>query len=157
MLAGRKALATVLVLLFAFGAQGVSAASPDDKIKNRKSAMKEIGGQMKVIKGYLEGKGTAADVAAGATKINGLSKTTPALFVPGTARGEAGLAVETEALAKIWEDPAGFQKAWDVLIAESQKLAEVAATDDPEQIGAQFGAMAKMGCGGCHKVYRVKK
>ncbi len=157
MLTARKALAAGLVLLFAFGAQGVSAASPDDKIKNRQAAMKQIGGQMKVIKDYLGGSGSAADVAAGAKKINDLSKTTPALFVPGTARGEAGLAVETEALAKIWEDPAGFQTAWDVMAAESQKLADIAATDDYDAIRTQFGTMAKNGCGGCHKVYRIKK
>lgn len=133
------------------------ASSQDDTIKQRQAAMKDIGAQMKIIKGYLGGEGSAADVAAGAGKINALAKTTGGLFPPSTAPGSAGVGVETEALPKIWEDPEGFAKAFSVLEAESAKLMEVAASDDPEAIGAQFGAMAKNGCGGCHNVYRVKK
>ncbi len=133
------------------------AASQDDTIKQRQAAMKDIGAQMKVIKDYLGGNGTAADVAASAGKINALAKTTGGLFPPETAPGSSGVTVETEALPKIWEDTAGFAKGFSVLEGESAKLVDVAATDDPEAIGAQFGAMAKNGCGGCHKVYRVKK
>ena len=155
--AGRKTLAIGAVLMLSIGASAAWAASVDDSIKKRKAAMKEIGGQMKVIKNYLGGDGSAADVAAGAAKINGLTKTTPAHFVAGSALGESGVSVETEALQKIWEDPAGFDKAWGVLATESQKLAEIAATDDRDAIAAQFGAMGKNGCGGCHKVYRKKK
>ena len=138
-------------------ANAASAASADDAIKQRQAAMKQIGGQMKVIKDYLGGSGTAADVVAGATKINGLSKSTPALFVEGTALGDSGISTETEALPKIWQDTAGFQDAWAVLVRESEKLAQVAATDNRDAIAAQFGAMGKNGCGGCHKVYRKKK
>lgn len=133
------------------------ASSQDDTIKQRQAAMKDIGAQMKVIKDYLGGNGTSADVAASAAKINARAKTTGGLFPPNTAPGASGVTVETEALPKIWEDPDGFAKAFSVLEAESAKLEEVAATDDPEAIGAQFGAMGKNGCGGCHKVYRVKK
>ena len=157
MLAGRKALIIAAALLTSVGATSAWAASADDAIKKRQAAMKQIGGQMKVIKDFLGGSGTAADVAAGAAKINGLTKTTPALFTTGTARGDNGLTVETEALGQIWEDPAGFEKAWAVLAEESQKLVEIAATDNRDAIAAQFGAMGKNGCGGCHKTYRLKK
>jgi cytochrome c556 len=133
------------------------ASSQDDTIKQRQQAMKDIGAQMKIIKGYLDGSGTAEDVAASAAKINATIKTAGGLFPASTAPGASGVTVETEALPKIWEDPDGFAKAVSVLEAESAKLEEVAATDDPAAIGAQFGAMAKNGCGGCHKVYRVKK
>lgn len=133
------------------------AASLDDTVKQRQEAMKEIGSQMKTIKGYLGGNGTSADVVASAGKINALSKTTGGLFPPNTAHGSDAISVETEALPKIWEDPDGFAKAFSVLEAESAKLMEVASSDDPEAIGAQFGAMGKNACGGCHKVYRMKK
>ncbi|WP_425406056.1 c-type cytochrome [Hwanghaeella sp.] len=150
------AAATALALV-AGSAVVAHASSQDDTIKQRQQAMKDIGAQMKVIKGYLGGSGTAEDVAAGAAKINMLIKSTGDLFPANTAPGASGVTVETEALPKIWEDPEGFAKAAAVLEAESAKLEEVAASDDPEAIGAQFGAMAKNGCGGCHKVYRVKK
>lgn len=157
MLGGRKALALGAAFLISLGAHSAWSASVDDSIKQRKADMKQIGGQMKVIKDYLGGNGTNADVVAGANKINALTKTTPALFKERSALGDAGISVETESLPKIWEDPAGFEKAWAVLAAESKKLAEVAANDDPDAIAAQFGAMGKNGCGGCHKAYRKKK
>lgn len=150
------AIGTALALVF--GAAVVAhASSQDDTIKQRQAAMKDIGAQMKIIKNYLGGDGTSADVAASAAKINAHAKTTGGLFPPNTAPGASGVSVETEALPKIWEDPEGFAKAFSVLEAESAKLEEVAATDDPEAIGTQFGAMGKNACGGCHKVYRMKK
>ena len=145
------------LLLLVGSAVVAHASSQDDTIKQRQQAMKDIGAQMKVIKDYLGGNGSAEDVAAGAAKINAAIKSAGGLFPANTAPGASGVTVETEALPTIWEDPEGFAKAVAVLEAESAKLEEVAASDDPEAIGAQFGAMAKNGCGGCHKTYRLKK
>ena len=154
---GRKVLMLAGICVACVSGGAAWAASGDDAVKKRQAAMKQIGGQMKVIKDYLGGNGTAADVVQGATTINGLSKSTPALFVDGTARGDTGLSVETEALASIWQDAGGFENAWKVLTTESEKLAQVAATENRDAIAAQFGTMAKNGCGGCHKSYRLKK
>ncbi len=40
--------------------------------------------------------------------------------------------------------------------AEAEKLMTVAAGGDKAAIAAQFGAMGKSGCGGCHKKFREK-
>ena len=40
---------------------------------------------------------------------------------------------------------------------EAKALAEVAKTNDPAAMGKQFGKMAKLGCGGCHRPFRGPK
>lgn len=149
--------ATATALALVIGTVVVAqASSQDDTIKQRQQAMKDIGAQMKVIKDFLGGSGSADDVAAAAAKINALAKSTEGLFPEGTSSGASGVSVKTGALPAIWEQPDDFANAWTVLETESAKLEEVAATDDPSAIGAQFGAMGKNACGGCHKTFKEK-
>ena len=138
------------------------AAEMDGKaaIEKRVKFMKnDILGPYKVIKSYVKkGKGTAADVAAAASKISAAAPKIPALFPKGTHRGKFD-AKTTRALPKIWEDWKGFKTAAKALADESMKLASVAAGGDKAavEIGTQFRMMGKLGCGGCHKPFRGDK
>lgn len=127
-------------------------------IKMRVKFMKnDVLGPFKVIKGYVKkGMGSAADVAAAARKINAAAAKIPGLFPKGTSRGEFD-AKTTRALPKIWQDWKGFEAAARRLADESMKLATVAGGGGKAAIGKQFGMMAKLGCGTCHKPFRGAK
>ena len=134
------------------------AAEGKAAIEMRVKFMKnDVLGPFKVIKGYVKkSMGSAADVAAAASKINAAAAKIPGLFPKGTSRGEFDEKT-TRAPPKIWQDWKGFEAAARRLADESVKVAKVAGGGDKAAIGKQFGTMAKMGCGGCHKPFRGAK
>lgn len=136
----------------AVAAEGMAA------IEKRVKFMKtDILKPFKAIKKFVkESKGSAAEVAENARKINAAAGKIAALFPKGTARGDYDEKT-TRALPKIWQDWKGFEAAAASLAAESAKLATLASSGDAAAIGAQFGAMGKMGCGACHKSFRGAK
>ena len=139
------------VLMGASGA-GVAAGSGAAVIKERAAVMKSLGAHLGGIKGALGAKnGKAIAMHAGA--VGQLATIIPNLFPKGSGP-EAG---KTRALPKIWEDWDGFVKVSNTLASEAATLAKIAAGGDMKAAGAQFGKMAKMGCGGCHKPYRAPK
>ena len=152
------------IIIFAALAAGFSAgtaavaAEGKAVIEKRVKFMKtDILQNFKAIKTFVKGgDGTAAGVAESARKISAAATKIPGLFPKGTARGDYDARL-TRALPKIWEDWKGFEAAAARLAAESAKLAKVAANGDVFDIGGQFGAMAKKGCGGCHKPFRGAK
>ncbi|NKB55393.1 MAG: hypothetical protein GKS00_03560 [Alphaproteobacteria bacterium] len=151
---------TVAVLILAVGSLASDPAAADGMatIDKRKAFMKtDILKPFLVIKKFVkDGAGTASDVAASARKINAVAGQIPALFPKGTSRGEFDEKV-TRALPKIWEDWKGFETATAALVTESAALAKIADGGDSAAIGAQFGKMGKLGCGGCHKPFRGAK
>ncbi|NQU59973.1 MAG: cytochrome c [Rhodospirillales bacterium] len=112
---------------------------------------------LKVIKGYVkEGKGTPADVATAAAALAVVAPKIPGLFPEDTGRPEVD-AKKTRALPDIWLDFDKFRAVAKTLETEAKKLSKVAMTGDKGAIAAQFGAMGKKGCGGCHKPFRGDK
>lgn len=112
---------------------------------------------LKVIKGYVkEGKGSSADVAKAATALAAAAPKIPALFPEGTGRPEVA-AKMTRAKPEIWLDWDKFKAGAMALETEAKKLSKIAMTGDKGAIAAQFGAMGKNGCGGCHKPFRGEK
>ncbi len=95
---------------------------------------KEMLGPFKVLKNFAkEGKGTTANVAAQAAKLNAAAMKIPGLFPKGTSRGDFD-AKTTRALPKIWQDWKGFEAAAKVLATEAAKLVTVAAGGDWQTI-----------------------
>ncbi len=116
-----------------------------------------------VLKNFLyvkkfvkEGKGSTAGVAAHASLLNDASTQIVAYFPKGSGRGDFDEKT-TRALPKIWENWRGFEAAAMRLTDESANLARVAAGGDKDAIAKQFGRMGKLGCGGCHKLFRGAK
>ena len=126
-------------------------------VKERQEAMKEMGKQSGVIKGFVtEDKGDAAAVKAAADKIAATAKTLPALFPKGSGRGDVDPKA-TRAMPKIWEDWAGFQAAAKALETEAMALSKAADSGDKTAIASAFDSLGKKGCGGCHTAYRGPK
>jgi len=146
------AIAAVLAVAAVPPSNAAGGAAAD--IATRQAIMKSIATHVGAIKAAAPA-GNGEAVAAHATAINALAKVVGNLFPKGSGK-ESG--VETRALPKIWEDMNGFVAADKTLIDESAKLAELAKGGaDGNAMMAQFGAMGKNGCGGCHSTYREKK
>ena len=152
----RKFSTVLLACSLWLGAAAVvhAADEPQNVVNYRQAVMKAIGGHTGAIAGVVKGEVSyAAHVEGHAHAIAELAKLIPTIFPEGTGPDKA----ETRALAKIWEDWAGFEAAAKKLQEEAAKLAEVAKGGDAAAIGAQMGVMGKDGCGGCHKPFRKPK
>ena len=138
------------VLAVAVLALGVNAAIADP-IADRKAIMKENGAQNKIATAMDKGE-QPFDLAKAkkvfATFADAAGKM-PGLYPPDSKTGG-----ETTAAPKIWEDMAGFKAAFEKFGNES-KAAE-AAVKDLASFKTAYADVRK-NCGGCHKVYRVKK
>ncbi len=152
----RKLLTVGALAAFALVTVGASGARADDgaaAVAKRQAVMKSMGAHMGGIKGAMKaGNGKAVAMHAGA--INSLAKVLVGFFPKGSGP-ESG--AKTRALPKIWAEWDKFKAVPATLAAESAKLVQTAKGGDMKAIGAQFGAMAKAGCGGCHKPYRKPK
>lgn len=132
------------------------AGSAADTIKERRALMKNNGGHVKGIVGYLKkGMGTAADVAGHADAIAANAAKIVALFPTGTGAGDN--VGKTRAKPAIWTDRAKFEAAATNLKTLATNLASAARGGDKKAIGMAMGAMGKQGCGGCHRAFRAKK
>lgn len=150
--AGAIALAT-----FGAVAGGHAKSSGDPGVDARQALMKEIGGGLKTIKGYVSGEsGDAAAVAAAAKSIAVASSRIDGAFNDEIHVENAG-AVKTTASPAIWRKRDEFNKiAGDMEAAALALAATASAGGDSDAIRAGFGAVAK-NCGACHKPFRVKK
>ncbi len=127
------------------------ALEPGEAIALRQAMMKSIGAHMAAIKAGI-GTGNGKMVAAQANALAAMAPTIPYAFPKGSGSG----AGKTRAQANIWTEWDKFKGVTMTLQAEAVALAKVAATNDKAKMAAQFGKMAKMGCGGCHGSFRAK-
>ena len=75
------------------------------------------------------------------------------LFLEGSSKDDRP--GKTRALAKIWSDMGGFEKAYDDFRTAVAALADQAGNGQAA-LAAAVGEMGKS-CGGCHKPYRAKE
>lgn len=143
-------LRTVLaVTAIAVGITAVAAQS--DPIATRKGLMKNMGAMTKT--GGQMSKGDVPYDQAKAQEIFAtyidVSAKMPGLFPDNSKTGG-----ETTASPKIWEDKAGFQKAFDKMSSDAK--AAQSSVKDLDSFKGAFGGLTK-NCGACHETYRVKK
>ena len=140
------------VALVGASSAGVAASNGATALKERAAVMSSLAAHLGGIKAALGAKNGKA-IAAHATAVSRLAAVLPNFFPKGSGP-EAG---KTRALPKIWTDWNGFVKVSNTLSTEAATLAKIAGGGDMGAVGAQFGKMAKLGCGGCHKPYRGPK
>ena len=128
------------------------ALDPGASIDTRKAIMWSIGAHMNGIKAGLGARDGKA-IAGHARAIAALAATLPNLFPKGSGP-EAG---QTRAKPEIWQQWDKFVAATEALQAEATELAEVAGEGDVAMAAPQFGEMARVGCGGCHRPFRAPK
>jgi cytochrome c556 len=141
--------ALLAVATLAVGATVVVAQQ--NPIEARQALMKANSAQAKIGAGMAKGE-TPFDLAKAKhifEVYQDSAQKMPNLFPPDSKTGH-----KTTAAPKIWEDMADF-KAQFAKFGADAKAAE-AAVKDLDSFKTQFGTVAKS-CGGCHRVYRVKK
>ena len=89
-----------------------------------------------------------------ATSLARWAKALPTMFPAGT--GQAATSLETEALARIWTDRAGFEKAAAAYAAAADKLGEFARNGDSAGFAAQLAVVSKT-CDSCHDDYKENR
>ena len=128
------------------------ALDPAKAIQARKAVMASIGAHMNGIKAGMGAKNGKL-IAGHAKAIAALAPILPSLFPKGSGT-EAG---ETRADPEIWRSWDDFVTASETLKNEATELALVSELGDTAEIAAQFGAMAQVGCGTCHRRFRAPK
>ena len=147
-----KYLVTILATILAIISLSTAYAAdePENIIKFRQTVMKGNGAHITNIAAVVKGQVTiTANLVADAQAIADGLQNFGKLFPPGTEGGK------TNALAKIWDDRAGFDKALADAQAAAQSMIGATASNDIATIGKALGALGKS-CGGCHKPYRKK-
>lgn len=139
-------LATAVVITF-----GMTSAFADP-VKERKEAMKQVKGAMKVVVPMLKGETdyNAKGAADAMQSMANAGKTFATKFPEDT-----DMHPDTTAKATIWENMDDFQaKVGEFVKAASG--AQAAAAGGKASFAGAFGAVGKT-CKGCHEKYRVKK
>lgn len=131
------------------GAQDVNQVA-----EKRSAAMKSMGGAMRVIKGYAGGRGSKDDVLKAVAVIASTAPQITALFPQGT--GMEALP-KSEAKPEIWQKWDEFGAAAKTLGDKAAILAAAIESGDKSKVGMAFGDLGKVGCGGCHRVFRQKR
>lgn len=142
----------ILFVLAGLSALTISVSAQNiDVIKQRQELYKGIGKATKPVGDML--KGTVpfdlATVKTALATYSLASKKLPALFPADSKEG-----ADTEALPAIWDHKADFEDRLKKFGADSD--AAMASITDEASFKTQFPELAK-NCGGCHKLYRVKK
>ncbi|ONG47742.1 hypothetical protein BKE38_22740 [Pseudoroseomonas deserti] len=123
------------------------ASAQADPIAERKAGFKRMGGHLEAIKALLDNPAGLRAEAGRAADMQAFFGGLPALFPPGSDKGE------TRALPAVWSDRAGFEAAAGGATAAAAKLQQAMAGGDT---GAAAGAFRELGasCGTCHRGYR---
>jgi cytochrome c556 len=149
----RKLLVLSAVLaVAAIGSTGALAVDKDQVIKDRQALMKEQGGDMGAVKGFLDDKNDLATATAKATDL-----VDAIVFPPGTDGPNPDGKYTTK--PEIWSDAKGFSAAVDTATDKATALLAAVKGGDKTAIQTAFSDMGKNGCGGCHEKFReeIKK
>jgi cytochrome c556 len=127
-----------------------AATGAGNPIEARQATMKHIGQTVKEASAYMTGKEAwdGAKVKALMASVSADAKKAHGLFPKGSDKGD-----KTEALPKIWENKADFDKKLDELAAAATAAGKSANADEFKTSFKAIGGT----CKSCHDVYREKK
>lgn len=101
----------------------------------------------------MKAGGGAKEMAFSAHALTAWSKALPTMFPAGTGAGQSGH--DTKALAAVWSNRDGFNKAAANYAAATDKLANLADAGDTPGFTAQLGEVKKA-CDACHQDFRQR-
>jgi cytochrome c556 len=133
-----------------------NAVEPEDAINYRQSALGVMGWHFGPIADMAKGDVDydADEFARRAQNVSDVFRLPWEGFVDGTYQDD-GHGVDTDALAKIADNPDDFEKKQQALIDEAEKLADVAQQGDFKLARAQLSKVGKT-CKSCHDDYRAE-
>ena len=145
--------AAAVAMALVIGALPVAQAAdePANVIKYRRNVMKGIGANIANIAMVAKGEVSfAANVPLNARAIRDGVGLIGGLFPAGTETGD------TNALAKLWQDRAGFEKAARDVLVTADAMVVAADSGDIGEIRTALQALGKT-CGACHKPFRKEQ
>lgn len=146
--------ATALALILApaaYAQSGTVSVKPETLIAARQSAFALSAGTFQGMKEAIKDQEPVRPWADLANELADWAALIPDMFPAGTEKGH-----DTHALAAVWSDRAGFEKAARTYHDAALKLAAAAKEDDKSAFAAAFKETGKA-CGACHKTYRQKE
>jgi len=147
----------VALAIGAAAATDARAIDKDQVIKDRQALMKEQGGDMGSVKGYLDDKVDLVKATAAASDLVQTMQKIPDVFPPGTEgpNPEGKFAPKPE----VWSDWKGFLAVRDAGVDKATALLVAVKGGDKAAIQTAFSDLGKTACGGCHEKFReeVKK
>ncbi len=142
----------LVVAVAAFGPEQAAVADQHGQVaEERSKLMKGMGGAMRTLKGFVEGRNSAEEASAAADVIAAAAPKIPDVFPPGTGMGADP---KSESKDVIWEKWDEFTAASTLLGDKAAALKTALASGDAS---AAFGDLGKNGCGGCHRQFREKR
>nr|WP_298929028.1 cytochrome c [uncultured Erythrobacter sp.] len=121
-------------------------------IDERQANFEGLGDAFKLIRSELETDNPdLAAIGAAATDMNERAQKISGFFPAGTSVDDG---FDTEALAAIWDDKAGFDAAAQKLADTTAEMATIAASGDAAAVGEQVKAVGGS-CKGCHDKFRL--
>lgn len=145
-----KKLAMAAALALVTVGAGVAYADAFNPIASRQAGQDLLSGDFTGIRAVVAAKGNMKDLEKPAAAMARWMEQFPSLFPPGSDKGD-----NTKALPAVWSDPAGFKDAADHFVAEANKLAMLAKSDDAAAIPAQVKAVGGA-CVACHKKFKAQ-
>lgn len=146
----RKLLLTGLVAAFAIAGLGAALAqTADGAIAARRAGMQLTSAALGAAKRAIDAKDDVKVLKGAADGIAAFGKAVPALFIPGSDKGD------TKATAEAFSDSAGLLKAGMAMNAAALKLSAAADANDKTAFAAAFAEVGAS-CGGCHRTYRQR-
>ncbi len=129
---------------------GAAYAQGFDPIATRQAGQDLMAGTFTGIRAVVAQHGNVKALEQPAKAMARWMTQYPGLFPPGSDHGD-----NTKALPAIWSDPAGFHNAADHFIAEANKLATLAKSDDTAAIPGQVKLVGQA-CLACHKKFKAQ-
>ena len=149
-----RAAGAALVVAASVAAGGPALAHGDGIAGERHDLMEGLGGAMRTLKQFVQGRRSAEEAAEAAALIAAGAPRIPSVFPPGSGREAYP---ESESKDAIWEQWDEFVAAADSLGEKTAAFQAALASGDTGRIGAAFGDLGKNGCGGCHQRFREKR
>lgn len=150
----RSALAVGAAIIVSTGmalAQGAATLlTADQVVATRKAGMNLQAGNLIAMKQAVEAGTDVKPLVGSAKSLAGWGRVIPTVFPAGTEAAGA-----TKARPEIWSDRAGFERAAANLVAQADKLSQLADANDKAGFAAQYTATTQA-CGGCHRNYQVR-
>lgn len=139
-----------ILTMMALIAAGVARAEGYDPIETRQAGQDLVSGTFAGIRAVVNAKGDVKTLENPAKAMQRWATSLPTLFPKGTEQGH-----NTKALAEVWSDQAGFQKASMVLADAAGKLSDAAKAGDLDTVAGQVKVVGDA-CTACHRTYRAK-
>lgn len=143
-------MAVTAVTLLGLAAGPALAQSPEQLVNQRQENMKQLGGAMKVLSGYVKGEADQAAASKAAQVLVDVGGQMQEWWPEGTAVGVG----DSEAKPAIWTETEKFNANIEKMKAATPALLAAVQSSDSGATGKQLGAVGAT-CKGCHQDYKA--